>query len=156
MAEVVPLNLAHPLVGHWRMWICQLYLLPNLILTYKIWQTGWMVWYRQRECVLRVVSKNDISCCWQWKLENIFSFISLSLSLTFSNPQLFITVMDKLRLEIRAMDEVNLKKKCKTWIIDRRKHLLNILFPIGPDPARPEGTDGNHEQNEQHASRLRG
>ncbi len=25
-----------------------------------------------------------------------------------------------------------------------------------PDPARPERTDGNHEQNEQHASRLRG
>lgn len=31
----------------------------------------------------------------------------LSLSLTFFNLQLFITVMDKLRLEIRAMDEVN-------------------------------------------------
>lgn len=30
------------------------------------------------------------------------------------------------------------------------------LFSIGPDPARPEGIDGNHEQNEQHASRLRG
>lgn len=32
------------------------------------------------------------------------------------------------------------------------KHLLNEIFSIGPDPARPEGTDGNHEQNEQHAS----
>ena len=34
------------------------------------------------------------------------------------------------------------------------KHLLNEILSIGPDPARPEGTDGNHEQNEQHASRL--
>lgn len=43
------------------------------------------------------------------------------------------------------------KKKVCNFYMDL-KHLLNEILSIGPDPARPEGTDGNHEQNEQHAS----
>lgn len=51
------------------------------------------------------------------------------------------------------MDEVHSKKK-KVQNLNNSKQSLNVLFPIVPDPARLERTDGNHEQNEQHASGL--
>lgn len=77
-----------------------------------------------------ILSKTMCSVCVDCKKKNNKNLISLLLTLEagkhvelcvivchFSplTSQLFITVMDKLRLEIRAMDEVNPQKKCATF-----------------------------------------
>uniref|UniRef100_A0A672U331 Vacuolar protein sorting-associated protein 28 homolog n=1 Tax=Strigops habroptila TaxID=2489341 RepID=A0A672U331_STRHB len=68
---------------------------------------------------------------------------------------LFITVMDKLRLEIRAMDEVRSHRTTTSshWTPPAWCLLPN---PSSPDPAGPAGADGDHEPHEPLTPRLRG
>lgn len=74
--------------------------------------------------------------------------------------QLFITVMDKLRLEIRAMDEVGFAHVPRQQ--QRRQPQFGQAGAVAhpqlppPDPAGPAGADGDHEPHEPPAPRLRG
>lgn len=90
-----------------------------------------------QHCRARLVS----SFCRQKKLSlasesGIWKILSepYLISLLFCNSQLFITVMDKLRLEIRAMDEVNSKLMHMLNLKQIKLSGLRVVFNVQIQP----------------------
>lgn len=117
-----------------------------------------------RRLILGMCQNKKLSFLWN---ELVFSFIFLVgdwgsgnvCVSTVSCSSLFLPALHHCDGQAETGDQGHGWGKLKSVTLKQEtdlEQLLNGLFCVVPDPARPEGINGNHEQNEQHASRLRG